>query len=329
MRYVSRWSLVCAALFTCGILHAQTRAPGSAQDYPARPVRVLVPYTPGGITDVVTRITALELGKSFRQTFVVDNRPGANSILAVDMVSKATPDGYTLGTVIAAHAANQTLYSKLPYDSVKSFEQVSLIATAPLIVCATNSLAANSVKDLVELAKARPGQLTFASSGIGAAAHLTTELLMSTTGIKMVHVPYKGTAPALQDLMGGQINVMMDTPSSMLPHVRAGKIKALGMASEKRVAVAPEIPTLIESGVPVVGGTWVGLLAPAGTPKPVVDKLSREVAVAVRRPEIKERFAQLGIEPVGNTPAEFTQFLKDEVAKWAKVIKTANVKIDN
>ena len=299
------------------------------KDYPNKSVRVLVPYPPGGITDFVTRITALELGKSFGQTFVVDNRPGANSILAVDMVSKATPDGYTLGTVIAAHAANQTLYSKLPYDSVKSFEQVSLIGTAPLIVCAANSLAANSVKDLVELAKARPGQLTFASSGIGAAAHLTTELLMSTTGIKMVHVPYKGTAPALQDLMGGQINVMMDTPSSLLPHVRAGKIKSLGMASEKRVAVAPEIPTLIESGVPVVGGTWVGLLAPAGTPKPVVEKLSREVAVAVRRPEIKERFAQLGIEPVGNTPAEFTQFLQAEVAKWAKVIKDANVKIDN
>jgi len=329
MRYVSRWSLVCAALFTCGILHAQTRAPGSAQDYPARPVRVLVPYPPGGITDVVTRTVSLDLGKSLGQTFVVDNRPGANSILAVDMLSKSTPDGYTLGTVIAAHAANQTLYAKLPYDSIKSFEHVSLLATAPLILCATNSLPVNTAKDLVELAKAKPGQLTFASSGIGAAAHLTTELLMSTTGIKMVHVPYKGTAPALQDLMGGQITVMMDVPSSMLPHVRAGKIKVLGMASEKRVAAAPDVPTLIESGVPVVGGTWVGLMAPAGTPKPVVDKLSRAVAAAVRRPEIKERFVQIGIEPVGNTSAEFTQFLRVEVAKWAKVIKNANVKIDN
>lgn len=328
MRYVPRGLLACITLLACGILHAQTRAPGSAQDYPARPVRVLVPYTPGGITDLVTRTVALELAKTFGQTFVVDNRPGANSILAVDMLSKSAPDGYTLGTVIAAHAANQTLYAKLPYDSIKSFAHVSLLATAPLILCATNSLPVNTAKELVELAKAKPGQLTFASSGIGAAAHLTTELLMSTMGIKMVHVPYKGTAPALQDLIGGQITIMMDVPSSMLPHVRAGKIKVLGMASEKRVAAAPDVPTLIESGVPVVGGTWVGLLAPAGTPKPVVEKLSREAAAAVRRPGIKERFLQLAIEPVGNTPDEFTRFLKDEVAKWAKVIKDADVKLD-
>ena len=325
MRNLLRPLFVCfffvgTALVACGT--------PQAQNYPTRPVRVLVPYTPGGITDVVTRITALELAKSLGQTFVVDNRPGANSILAVEMVSKSNPDGYTLGTVIAAHAANQTLYPKLPYDSIKSFEHVSLIATAPLIVCATNSLAATSVKDLIELAKAKPGQITFASSGVGAAAHLTTELLMLTTGIKMVHIPYKGTAPALQDLIGGQINIMMDTPSSMLPHVRAGKIKALGMASEKRVAVAPDIPTLIETGVQVVGGTWVGMLAPAGTPKAIVDRLSREVGVAMRRAEIKERFLQLGIEPVGNTSAEFTAFLNAEVAKWAKVIKAANVKIE-
>lgn len=321
MHHFSRWMLLCAALFPC--------CPAQSQNYPVRPVRVLVPYTPGGITDVVTRIAAGELAKSLGQTFVVDNRPGANSILAVDLVSKAAPDGYTLGTVIAAHAANQTLYAKLPYDSVKSFEHVSLLVTSPLIVCATNSLPASSVKEFIDYAKANPGKLSFASSGIGAAAHLTTELLMLTTGIKMVHVPYKGTAPALQDLIGGQINFMMDTPMpAMLPQVRAGKIKALGMASEKRVAVAPDIPTLIESGVQVVGGTWVGMLAPAGTPKPIVEKLSRELATAMRRPEIRERLLQLGIDPVGNTPAEFTQFLKNEVAKWAKVIKDANVKID-
>jgi tripartite-type tricarboxylate transporter receptor subunit TctC len=320
MRYALRLLSATSLFVVCGA--------SQAQNYPTHPVRVLVPYTPGGITDVVTRIAAGELAKGLGQTFVVDNRPGANSILAVDMVSKAAPDGYTLGTVIAAHAANQTLYAKLPYDSIKSFEHVSLLAISPLIVCATNSLPATTIKDLVELAKAKPGQLTFASSGVGAAAHLTTELLMSTTGIKMVHVPYKGTAPALQDLMGGQINIMMDTPMSLLPQVRAGKIKALGMASEKRAAVAPDVPTLIESGVQVVGGTWVAVLAPAGTPKPIVEKLSRVLADAMRRADIKERLAQLGIEAVGNTPAEFTQFLKSEVAKWAKVIKEANVRID-
>ena len=327
MHPILRFLAVSPALLACGALHAQRAAPPGPA-YPNKSVRVLVPYTPGGITDVVTRTVALELARSLNQSFIVDNRPGANSILAVEMLSKATPDGYTLGTVIAAHAANQTLYAKLPYDSVRSFEHVSLLGTAPLIVCATNSLPVKSAKELVDLAKAKPGQLSFASSGIGAAAHLTTELLMSTTGIRMVHVPYKGTAPALQDLIGGQIQVMMDVPSSMLPHVRAGKIKALGMASEKRVAVAPELPTLIESGVNVVGGTWVGLLAPLHTPKVVVDRLAREAGAALRRPEIKERFMQLGIEPVGSTSAEFTQFLKDEVAKWAKVIREANVKVD-
>ena len=182
-------------------------------------------FTAGGWRDS-TRIAAGELAKALNQTFVVDNRPGANSILAVDMVSKATPDGYTLGTVIAAHAANQTLYAKLPYDSVKSFEHVSLLVTSPLIVCVTNSLPAKSINELIELAKAKPGTLSFASSGIGAAAHLTTELFMSTTGIKMVHVPYKGTAPALQDLIGGQINFMMDTPMpAMLPQARVSSVK--------------------------------------------------------------------------------------------------------
>ncbi|HSQ03030.1 MAG TPA: tripartite tricarboxylate transporter substrate binding protein [Burkholderiales bacterium] len=297
--------------------------------YPTRPIRVVVPYPPGGITDVVTRIVAQELAKRLAQNVLVDNRPGANSILGAELVASATPDGYTLVSVIAAHAANQTLYPKLPYDSVRSFAPVSLLATAPLILCVTNSLPAHNVKELVDLAKAKPGQLTFASSGIGAAAHLTTELLMQTMNIKMVHVPYKGTAPALQDLMGGQVTIMMDTPSSMLPHARAGKIRAIGMASEKRVPVAPDLPTLVEGGVPVVGGTWVGFLAPAKTPADIVARLSTEIAAIIARAEVRDRFVQLGIDPVGNTPAQFSRFLQDEVAKWAKVIKDANVKIDN
>jgi len=296
--------------------------------YPARPIRVIVPYPPGGITDITTRIVAQEIGKTFSQNVIVDNRPGANSILGVELVANASPDGYTLASVIAAHAANQTLYPKLPYDSIRSFEAVSLLATAPLITCVTNSLPAKNVKELIELAKQKPGQLTFASSGIGAAAHLTTELLMIVTGIKLVHVPYKGTAPALQDLIGGQVTIMMDTSSSMLPHVRAGKIRAIGMASEKRAAVAPDVPTYIEQGVQLVGGTWVGVLAPAKTSRDIVAKLSSAMGAAVQRPEVRQRFAELGIDPVGNSPAEFRKFLEDEVAKWAKVIRTANVKVE-
>jgi tripartite-type tricarboxylate transporter receptor subunit TctC len=296
-------------------------------NYPSRPIRVVVPYTPGGITDVVTRIFAQEVSKAVNQNVLVDNRPGANSILGVEIASKASPDGYTLVSVIAAHAANQTLYPKLPYDSIKSFAPVSLLVTAPLIVTATNSLAAKDAKELVALAKAKPGTLAFASSGIGAAAHLTTELLMLTTGIKMNHIPYKGTAPALQDLIGGQIQVMIDTPSSMMPHVRGGKIKALGMASEKRVQAAPEIPTLIESGVNVTGGTWVGWLAPAGTPKAAVDKLGSEIQTIGKRQDIRDRLIQMGIDPVAGSPAQFDQFLREEVAKWGKVIKQAGVQI--
>ncbi len=314
-------TLITSIAALAGQAHAQ-------QPYPARPLRVVVPYTPGGITDVVTRIFAQEVSKAVNQNVLVDNRPGANSILGVDIVSKANADGYTLVSVIAAHAANQTLYPKLPYDSIKSFTPVSLLVTAPLIVCATNALAARDAKELVALAKAKPGTLAFASSGIGAAAHLTTELLMLTTGIKMNHVPYKGTAPALQDLIGGQIQVMMDTPSSMLPHVRGGKIKALGMASEKRIQAAPDIPTLTETGVPVVGGTWVGWLAPAGTPKAAVEKLSAEIQIVGKRQDIRDRLIQMGNDPVAGSPSQFDQFLRDEVAKWGKVIKQAGVKVE-
>ena len=314
-------SYIIFAIGAFASAHAQT-------NYPARPIRVVVPYTPGGITDLVTRIVAQEVSKAGNQNVLVDNRPGANSILGVDIVSKATPDGYTLASVIAAHAANQSLYPKLPYDSVKSFAPVSLLVTAPLIVTATNNLAAKDAKELVALAKAKPGTLSFGSSGIGAAAHLTTELLMLTMGIKMNHVPYKGTAPATQDLVSGQIQILLDTPSSMMPHVRGGRIKALGMASEKRIPSAPDIPTLIETGVNVTGGTWVGWLAPAGTPKAAVDRLSSEIQVIFKRQDIRERLIQMGIDPVGSSSAEFDKFLRNEVAKWAKVIKEAGVKIE-
>jgi tripartite-type tricarboxylate transporter receptor subunit TctC len=320
-----RGLMFAVVLATCiavtGAAFAQTK-------YPNRPLRVIVPYTPGGITDVATRMVTQEIAKTLGQNVIVDNRPGANSIVGVDIAAKSVPDGYTLTSVIAAHAANQTLYPKLPYDSIKSFAPVSLLVTAPLIVCVTNSLPVKTPKDLVDVAKAKPGQLTFASSGVGAAAHLTTELLMLTTGIKMIHVPYKGTAPALLDLTGGQVSIMMDTPGSMLPHSRAGKIRAIGMASEKRVAVAPELPTLVESGVNVVGGTWVGILAPAGTPKEIVALLSKEMQAAVRKPELRERFITLGIDPAGSTPEEFSKFLRNEVDKWGKVIRAANVKVE-
>ncbi len=337
MNNASRCLLVFASVLYCaGALaqatstsSGQAASTGSGQAYPSRPIRIVVPYTPGGITDVSTRIVAAELARSLNQNVIVDNRPGANSILGVEIVSKSSPDGYTLASVIAAHAANQTLYPKLPYDSVRSFAPVSLVAVAPLILCVTNSLPVKSVKDLVALAKAKPGQLSFASSGVGASAHLSTELLMMMTGIRMVHVPYKGTAPALLDLTSGQVQVMFDVPSSMLPHAKAGRIRAIAMASEKRFFAAPDLPTISESAVPgYAAGTWVGILAPAGTPRDVVAKLGREVSSNVNRPDVRERFVQLGIEPVGNSPEQFGEFIKQEIVSWGKVIREANITVE-
>lgn len=300
-----------------------------AQTYPSRPIRIVVPYTPGGFTDVTTRIVSVELAKAVGQSVIIDNRPGANSIVGVEIVARSNPDGYTIAAIIPAHAANQTLYPKLPYHSVNSFAPVSLAASAPLILCVTNSLPARSVKELVALAKSRPGKLSFASSGVGASAHLSMELLMMMTGISMVHVPYKGTAPALVDLTSGQVQVMFDVPSSMLPHAKAGRIRALAMASEKRYSAAPELPTISESAVPgYASGSWVGFIAPAGAPREAVARLGKEIMSIVKRPDVRERFIEIGIEPVGNSPAEFTAFLKNEVSKWEKVIRTANVKIE-
>jgi len=305
--------------------------PGAqAQQYPNRPIKWIVPYTPGGITDSVTRIVTQKVGEALGQPIVVENRPGANSILGADLVAKAPPDGYTFLTVIAAHAANATLYAgKLPFDPVKSFEPVSLAAIAPLIITANNGFPPKDMRELIAYAKANPGKVSFGSSGIGAAAHLTTELLKQTAGIDMVHVPYKGTAPALQGLMAGDIQILVDVPSSLMPHVRGGKIKALGMFSATRVEGAKEVPTVAEAGgPPIESSTWVLFLAPAGTPREIVTRVQQETAKAVQSPEIRERFVKLGIEPVGGTSAEAAKFLAEEIAKWAKVITTAGVKAE-
>ena len=321
-------TLVLAALCTVGLQIDSSSV--SAQTYPAKAVRLVVPYTPGGFTDTMARTVGDKLASALRQPTMIENKPGANGIIGADLVAKSAPDGHTLGMVIAAHSANATLYPKLPFDTVKDFSYVSLVGVTPLILVASNTFPANSVRELIAYAKANPGKVNFASSGIGAAAHLTMEYFMSVTGTKMVHVPYKGTAPALTDLLGGQIGVMFDGPSSMMPHVKAGKIKALGIASEKRISVAPDVPTMIEGGVPgFVSGSWAMLVAPANTPKEVVTRLSSEVAKIVRSSDIREKFASMGVLPVGNSPDEAAEFLRSEMAKWAKIIKEANVKLDN
>ena len=312
------------------VLLGSTALQAQGTAWPGKPIRWIVPYPPGGITDNATRMVLQKVQEQTGWTIVVENKPGANSILGADLAAKAAPDGYTFLTVIAAHAANATLYGgKLPFDTVNSFAPMSLVAIAPLIMTANNDLPAKDVKELIAYAKANPGKISFGSSGVGAAAHLTTELFKQTAGVDMVHVPYKGTAPALQDLMGGSIQILVDVPSTLMPQVRGGKIKALAMFSAKRVAGAAEVPTIAEAGgPPIEGSTWVLFLAPASTPKDIVNRMAAETAKAVTSADIKGRFETIGIEPVGSTPGEAAKFLDDEIAKWAKVIATAGVKAE-
>ncbi len=304
--------------------------PGAAraQAWPNKPIRWIVPYTAGGLTDVVTRLTLEKMNVG--QTFVVDNKPGANSLIGAEAAANATPDGYTFLTVIAAHAANKTLYAgKLKFDPVKSFSPVSLVGVAPLIICVTNDLPVKNVGELIAYAKANPGKMSFGSSGVGAAAHLTSELMKQVTGIQMEHVPYKGTAPALADLAAGNIQMLIDAPIGVISQVRAGKIRGLAMLSKNRVPGVEEIPTIVEAGGPLIeSSSWVMFLAPAGTPKDVVDKLAAEVGRAVKDETLRKRLAEQAVIPVGATPEDTGTFLQNEIDKWEKVITTAGVKAD-
>ena len=261
-------------------------------------------------------------------SIVVENKPGANSILGAELAARAAPDGYTFLTVIGAHAANATLYAgKLPYDVVKSFAPVSLVGIAPLVMAVNNNLPAKDIRELMAYSKANPGKLAFGSSGVGAAAHLTQELFKQVTSIDMVHIPYKGTAPALTDLMGGNLQILTDTASALMPHIRSGKIKAMAAFANKRVPGAPEVPTIAEAGGPAIeGSTWVLFLAPSATPRDIVNRLSAETAKAINSPELRARFEALGIESVGNSPEQAAKFLDEEIVKWAKVIIAAGVK---
>ena len=317
-----------------GVLAASAAAslfPGAlrAQAWPGKPIRWVVPYTAGGLTDVVTRLTLEKMNVG--QNFVVDNKPGANSLIGAEMVANAAPDGYTFLTVIAAHAANKTLYAgKLKFDPVKGFAPISLVAVAPLIITVTNDLPVKTVGELIAYAKKNPGKLSFGSSGVGAAAHLTSELMKQVTGIDMVHVPYKGTAPALADLASGNIQVLIDAPIGVMAQARAGKIRALAMLSKERVPGVEEVPTIVEAGGPLIeSSSWVMFLAPAGTPQEIVDRLASEAAKAMKDETLRKRLAEQAVVPVGATPADTAKFLQSEIDKWEKVITSAGVKVDS
>jgi tripartite-type tricarboxylate transporter receptor subunit TctC len=300
-----------------------------AQGWPNRPIRMVVPYTPGGYTDLMARLVSEKMSTALGQPIVIENKPGANAVIGTDSVAKAAPDGYTIGTVIAAHAVNVTLNPKLPYDTMKDLTYVSLMSVAPLLLIAHPSLPANNMKELIALAKAKPGQLNFASSGIGSAAHLTMEMLKSREGINLQHIPYKGTSGALQDTVGGQINVMFDVIGPLMSQVRSGNAKAFAVTAKERIPAAADVPTMAEQGVPdFVSGTWAGIIAPAGTPKEIVDRISAEAKKALADPELKKKLDDQGIVAVGSTPEEYRAFVVEEIARWRKVITDAGIKME-
>jgi tripartite-type tricarboxylate transporter receptor subunit TctC len=300
-----------------------------AQEWPAKPIRIIVPYPPGGFTDVTARLIGQKLQERLGQTVLIDNKPGANGTIGVAELARAAPDGYTFAIVIAAHAANPSLYNKLPYDSRNDLAAVSLIGVSPLVAAVNINAPFNNAQELIAYAKSNPGKVSYGSSGNGAAAHLTTELLKSMTQTDMVHIPYKGAAAALQDLIGGQIQLLFDAASGLINPGKTGQVRLIGVAAERRLPMVPEVPTFIEQGIAgFTGSTWAGLLAPARTPPAIIKRVSDEVSRIVRLDDVKSRLEGMGTLPTGSTPEEFTAFIDAETAKWGRVIKEAKVRLD-
>jgi tripartite-type tricarboxylate transporter receptor subunit TctC len=318
------------------ILTGAMSMPAVAQSaWPTKPVRIVVPFAPGGTTDILARAVAPELTKAFGQPFIVDNRAGAGGNVGADLVAKSPGDGYTLlmGTV-GTHGINKSLYSKMPYDPQKDFAPITLVAGVPNVMVMNAEKAAklgiNNVADFVKYAKAHPGQFSMASSGNGTSIHLAGELFKSQTGIFMTHIPYRGSGPALLDLIGGNVDVMFDNLPSAMPQIKGGKLKAFAVTSAQRSTAMPELPTVEEAGKlkGFEASSWFGLLAPAGTPPDVVNRIQQEVAKALATPAIKEKMLAQGAIPSGNTPQEFAKLIDAEINKWAKVVKASGAKVD-
>jgi len=315
------------ALFLGAILITPLTA--AAQQYPTKAIRFVVPFAPGGGTDIIGRVVAQALNDALGQPVVVDNRGGAGSTLGTEIVAKSPADGYTILFGNISLAFNATLYTKLRYDTIRDLAPISLSAVQPNILVIHPGLPAKNLKEFIELARANPGKYNYASAGTGSGTHLAAELLKLQTKTDIVHVPYKGTGPALTDLLGGQINMMVSTFASALPHVKSGRMRALGVTTVKRSPAAPDVPTLIEGGVAGYDySTWYGLLAPAGTPKPIIDMLNASNRKVLARDDIKQKLESQGVDPIVNTPAEFSTYMKSETEKWGKVVKATGAKAE-
>jgi tripartite-type tricarboxylate transporter receptor subunit TctC len=318
--------LMPVALLAASLLSLPLQA---ATAFPTKPIRIIVAYTPAGTTDILARAIGQKMSENWGQPVIVDNRPGAAGNIGTEVAARANPDGHTLvmGTA-GTHGINVSLYRKLGWHPVNDFAPVSLSAMVPNIMVVNNALPIKNVREFLAHVKANPGKLSYGSPGNGSTAHLSMELFKSMTGSTIVHIPYKGSAGVLADVMGGQIAVTIDNMPPYLPQVKAGKIRALAVSTTKRSAAVPDLPTIAEAGVPGYdSGSWFGLLAPAKTPKAVVDQLSAESARILKLPEVSKRISELGAEPVGSTPEQFAELIKTEIAKWAKVIKDANVEL--
>ena len=315
-------AITAAAAYVGGPLFAQSA-------WPNKPIRIIVPYTPGGFTDQMARLVQVGLQNRLQQTVTVDNKPGANSIIGVDMLAKAPADGSTFAVVIAAYAANTTLYPKLPYDPRKDLTGVSLMGISPLLAAVNNDAPFKTARELIDYARAHPGKVSFGSSGNGSAAHLTSELLKSMTKTYMVHIPYRGAVPALTDLMGGQIQLFFDAATGLITQGKAGRVRLIGVASDRRLPAVPDVPTFIEQGFAgFTGSTWAGMLAPAATPKEIIKRMSEEVARIIRSDETRVRLDAMGTFAAGGTPEEFDAFIAAETTKWGRVIREAGVKAE-
>ena len=316
-----------ASLTVAAMAFGATQVP--AQTYPAKPVRMIVPYAAGGGADIVGRLIAQKLGDGWGHTVVVDNRPGASGNIGTEIVARAPADGYTLLLVGPNHTVNSSLYSKIPFDPVRDFAPVSVVTSAPYLLLVNPAVGVNTVGDLITLAKSKPGKVLYASAGNGTAGHLGMELIKSMAGIDMVHIPYKGSPPALTDLLAGQVSAAFDNVLSSAPHVKAGKLRAIAVSTLRRSSAMPEVPTVAESGLPGFEvAVWQGILAPAATSKPVVDALYKAIVRALGRPDMKERMAANGTEIIGGTPAEFAAFIQSDIVKWAKVVKASGARVD-
>ena len=305
---------------------ALTGANAFAQSYPSKPIKIVVPYPPGGFNDTLGRTLAAKFTESWGQPVVVENKPGANTVIGSDFVAKSPPDGYTLLIVAFPFAVTPSLIRNMPYDTVKGFAPVVLAAQSPNILVVNPELAVKSVGDLIALARAKPDSLSYASTGNGSSNHISMELFKSLAGVKIVHIPYKGSAPAVTDLLGGQVQVMFDNAPNVMPQVKAGRLRALGQSGTSRSAIAPDLPTVAEAGVPGYEVmVWFGLVAPAGTPREIVQKLNAEVLKILAMPDVRERFLAQGVEPLGSTPEQFAEHIKAQMAKWGKVVRDAGV----